>query len=78
MNIVMVEFYPTRLRGIGAGACRVWLGISAIIGPLVAGIVVGAFGATAVMGYLFCASVAGWIAVMLLSRNWPKLEITRT
>lgn len=75
LSLVMVEFYPTRLRGIGAGACRVWLGISAIVGPLSAGAVVGAFGISAVMAYLLTLAAAGLVAAFLLNLKWPELSV---
>jgi MFS transporter, putative metabolite:H+ symporter len=71
LYLVMVEFYPTRLRGIGSGAARMWLGVSAIIGPTGAGFVSTHWGVTGTLGALFVTALIGLLAILGLIAAWP-------
>lgn len=62
--LVMVEYYPTRLRGIGAGAARFWLGVSAVVGPIGAGIISGRWGVHGTLGTMLIIALVGTAAVL--------------
>lgn len=64
--LVMVEYYPTRLRGIGAGAARFWLGVSAVMGPVGAGFISGRWGVPGTLGTMFVIALVGTAATILL------------
>lgn len=66
--LVMVEYYPTRLRGIGSGAARFWLGMSAVAGPVGAGIISGRWGVHGTLGTMFFIALAGMVSVLALVR----------
>jgi len=65
--LVMVEYYPTRLRGIGAGAARFWLGLSAVIGPVAAGFISARWGVHGTFGIMLAVAMIGTLAVIVLT-----------
>jgi MFS transporter, putative metabolite:H+ symporter len=69
LYLTMAEFYPTRLRGVGTGAARVWLGISAIVGPLSVSLVLEERGPKGALALLFAVAVLGLIADVGLALN---------
>jgi len=72
LYLVMVEYYPTRLRGVGSGAARTWMGVSAIIGPTAAGIVTSRWGVTGALGGLLAIGLVGLLAVLGLLATRPQ------
>jgi len=57
--LISTERYPTALRGSGAGAARFWMSVSAIVAPLVGGMIMENLTVKAVLVFMAAAGLVG-------------------
>lgn len=61
------EIYPTRIRALGTGVATAWMRIASIVGPLLVGGLLAAFGVRAVFALFSGAAIVGAIVVWLFA-----------